>query len=349
MTTHSAISEESYLYPWQKGLFHELIQHQIPHSLLLFGQKDIGKLKFGLELANYLLCESSDQKPCGVCDACHWVKQGSHPDLFIVLPQNLRHLLPFEIENDADLEDADEKKQSKVIRIEQIRHVISSNELGSYRGGKRVVLIYPIESMQIEAANCLLKTLEEPSSNLHFVLITHQLERILPTIRSRCLLFSIPKPPINEAISWLSTQLPDKWTAPLLAQRLSLHSGAPLKVMASINDKALDESIITNQLAKFKSLHTGEIIDLLSQYSILEILNCILKWSFDLNLVLFGQQVRYFPQFEEKMKSSCLAMNKIHFQQFLSGLKDDLRLANHPLFPKVQLEAVLMKYTQLFK
>jgi DNA polymerase-3 subunit delta' len=203
--------------------------------------------------------------------------------------------------------------------------------------------------MQIEAANCLLKTLEEPSSNLHFVLITHQLERILPTIRSRCLLFSIPKPPINEAISWLSTQLPDKWTAPLLAQRLSLHSGAPLKVMASINDKALDESIITNQLAKFKSLHTGEIIDLLSQNSILEILNCILKWSFDLNLVLFGQQVRYFPQFEEKMKSSCLAMNKIHFQQFLSGLKDDLRLANHPLFPKVQLEAVLMKYTQLFK
>jgi DNA polymerase-3 subunit delta' len=119
--------------------------------------------------------------------------------------------------------------------------------------------------------------------------------------------------------------------------------------MASINDKALDESIITNQLAKFKSLHTGEIIDLLSQNSILEILNCILKWSFDMNFVLFGQQVRYFPQFEEKMKSSCLTMNKIHFQQFLSGLKDDLRLANHPLFPKVQLEAVLMKYTQLFK
>jgi flagellar biosynthesis chaperone FliJ len=68
-----------------------------------------------------------------------------------------------------------------------------------------------------------------------------------------------------------------------------------------------------------------------------------------MNLVLFGQQVRYFPQFEAKMKSTCLAMNKIHLQQFLSSLKDDLRLANHPLFPKVQLEAVLMKYTQLFK
>ncbi len=344
----TASTSNTFLYPWSRKPFLELTTNSIPHSLLLFGQKDIGELHFGLELANYLLCESIDNKPCGQCEACHWVRQGNHPDLFTVVPQVLKRLLPFEVEDDQVGEDGEDKKQSKFIRIEQIRNIISSNELGSYRGGKRVVLIYPVEAMQAEAANCLLKTLEEPSNQLHFILLTNQLEKILPTIRSRCHLFPIPRPSLELSVAWLQTQLPNEYSDQVFEQKLLLHAGAPLKVIASLHEKALDDSIISKQLSQFKNLHSGEIIDLLSQYALLDILNSILKWSFDLNLVLFGQKPRYFPQLEARMQTACLNLNKISFQQFLSSLNDDIRLANHPLFPKVQLDAVLMRYKQLF-
>ncbi|BDW11111.1 DNA polymerase III subunit delta' [Polynucleobacter sp. SHI8] len=342
------VTSNSFLYPWLSKPFFELTQNKIPHSLLLFAQKDIGELQFGLELANYLLCESQGSKPCGQCEACHWVRQGNHPDLFIVVPQILKNLLPFEVQDEQVGEDGEEKKQSKFIRIEQIRHIISSNELGSYRGGKRVVLIYPIEAMQAEAANCLLKTLEEPSNQLHFILLTNQLEKILPTIRSRCHLFPIPRPSLELVVRWLQSQLPEEYADQELEQKLLLHAGSPLKVISSLHEKALDDSIITKQLSQFNLLHSGEIIDLLGQYALLDILNSILKWSFDMNLVLFGQKPRYFPQLEGRMKIACSNLNKISLQQFLASLKDDIRLANHPLFPKVQLDAVLMRYKQLF-
>jgi DNA polymerase-3 subunit delta' len=342
------VTSNTFLYPWLSKSFLELSRNKIPHSLLLFAQKDIGELHFGLELANYLLCESVSSKPCGKCEACHWVRQGNHPDLFIVVPQALKQLLPIAVEDEQVGEDGEDKKQSKFIRIEQIRNIISSNELGSYRGGKRVVLIYPIEAMQAEAANCLLKTLEEPSNQLHFILLTNQLEKILPTIRSRCHLFPIPRPSLELAVNWLQSQLPQEYSDQVLEQKLSLHTGSPLKVISSLNEKTLDDSIITHQLSQCKLLRSGEMIELLGQYALLDILNSILKWSFDMNLVLFGQKPRYFPHLEGQMKSACSNLNKRSFQQFLASLKDDMRLANHPLFPKVQLDAVLMRYKQLF-
>ena len=348
MSSDEVIALNTFLYPWLSKPFLELTKNKIPHSLLLFAQKDIGELHFGLELANYLLCESKEKKPCGQCEACHWVRQGNHPDLFIVVPQVLKHQLPFEVQDDLVGEDGEEKKQSKFIRIEQIRNIISSNELGSYRGGKRVVLIYPIEAMQAEAANCLLKTLEEPSNQLHFILLTNQLEKILPTIRSRCHLFSIPRPSIDLAVNWLQSMFPEEYSDQVLEQKLLLHAGSPFKVISAMHEKALDDSIITQQLSQFKLLHSGEIIELLGQYPLIEILNSILKWCFDMNFVLFGQKPRYFPQLEEQMKTACSNLNKRSFQQFLASLKDDVRLANHPLFPKVQLDAVLMRYKQLF-
>ncbi len=347
--TQTVVDHSSSLYPWLKKSFTELTQHPIPNSLLIYGEKDIGKLQFGLELANYLLCESPLQRPCHSCDPCHWTEQGSHPDLFIITPQNLKHLLPFDTTDGEENPESDDKKQSKFIRIEQIRQVISKNELGSYRGGKRVVLIYPVEAMQSEAANCLLKTLEEPSSQLHFILITNHLERILPTIRSRCQFFSIPKPPHEMASDWLKHQLPAKFTQEMIHQKLALYAGSPLRVVQSIDNKILDELVIVNELAKFHLLQSGGIIDQLNQHTLFDILNCIYKWSIDVNFVAFGLPTRYFPSFEKKMQSHTRHISPIAIQEFISHLRDDLRLANHPLFPKVQLETLLMKYKQLFQ
>ncbi len=342
------VNQTSLLYPWLMESFISLTQYAIPNSLFIYGEKNIGKLQFGLELASYLLCESTSSRPCHSCDACHWVAQGAHPDLFVITPQNLRHLLPFDTEEGDLVSESEEKKQSKFIRIEQIRQAISKNELGSYRGGKRIVLIYPVEAMQVEAANCLLKTLEEPSPQLHFILITSHIEKILPTIRSRCQFFSIPKPHHELASQWLKEELSEQMTQDVIDRKLALYAGSPLKVMQSIDDKVLDEITIVNELSKFKSLQSGVIIEQLQQHTLLDILNCIYKWSIDLNMVIFGLESRYFPHLSLKLKSQTEQVSKTSLQNFISNLRDDIRLANHPLFPKVQLDTLLMRYKQLF-
>ena len=341
-------NQASFLYPWLVESFQSLTQHPIPNSLLIHGEKDIGKLQYGLELANYLLCESTANRPCHTCDACHWVAKGAHPDLFVITPQNLKYLLPFDTDEGDEASESEDKKQSKFIRIEQIRQVIAKNELGSYRGGKRVVLIYPVEAMQAEAANCLLKTLEEPSAQLHFILITSHLEKILPTIRSRCQFSAIPKPSHPIASQWLKDQLPETLTQEKIDQQLALYAGSPLKVIQSIDHKTFDELTVVNELSKFKLLQSGVIIEQLQQHTLFDILNCIYKWSIDLNLVAFGLEPRYFPHLASTMKSQTQQVSKATLQQFISHLRDDIRLANHPLFPKVQLDTLLMKYKQLF-
>lgn len=348
MTAATQTPVDSFLYPWQQQQFADFTQHAVPHALLLYGQKDIGKLHFGLELTRYLLCESATHKSCHHCAACHWIGQGNHPDVFILIPQALKAQLPFEMEDELQAPEGEEKKLSKFIRIEHIRQMISKNTLGSYRGGKRVVLIYPVESMQIEAANCLLKTLEEPSENLHFILITSQLERILPTIRSRCQLTHIPKPATTQAIAWLKEHVPNIPAPGVLEQKLLLQGGSPLQVLASSAHHTLDESLVIQQLALCKAINAQKIIDLLSDHPLLEILNCLLKWSIDMNLVLFQIPPRYFPSHEKQLQNICTKLQPVPHQQFLTSLKEDLRMANHPLFPKVQLDAVLMRYKQLF-
>ena len=342
------VNQTSLLYPWLMESFISLTQYAIPNSLFIYGEKNIGKLQFGLELAHYLLCESTAQRPCHTCDACHWVAQGAHPDLFVITPQNLKHLLPFDTDEGDETSESEDKKQSKFIRIEQIRQVIAKNELGSYRGGKRVVLIYPVEAMQAEAANCLLKTLEEPSAQLHFILITSHLEKILPTIRSRCQFFSIPKPHHEFASQWLKDHLSEPVTQEVINQKLALYAGSPLKVMQAIDHKTLDELTVVKELSKFKLLQSGVIIEQLQQHTLFDILNCIYKWSIDLNLVAFGLESRYFPHLTSVMKSQTQQVSKTALQQFISHLRDDIRLSNHPLFPKVQLDTLLMKYKQLF-
>jgi DNA polymerase III subunit delta' len=347
MTSSSTISEQG-LYPWLQEPFKHLTSHPVPHSLIISGQKDIGKFQFGFALCKYLLCESQNTKPCEQCEACGWANHGNHPDLFVVVPQNLKHILPFEVEEDSGNEDGEEKKLSKFIRVEQIRNIIASNTLGSYRGGKRVVMIYPAEAMPTEAANCLLKTLEEPSPNLFIVLVTHQIEKLLPTIRSRCQIFHVPKPDSDLSVGWLEQYFSGKYSQETINKQLALQSGAPLSVISSMETKSNDPTEIIKELSKFQEMNPTKIVDLLSNYTLIDILNAIFKWSIDVNFQLFQQKPRFFPEYEHQIQSACQQLDKIAFQNFLTSLSNDLKLANHPLFPKVQLEALLVRYRNLF-
>ncbi len=196
------------LYPWQTQAWQALesLHDRWPHALLIHGQAGIGKTAFARRVAKALLCEAAaaETRPCGHCVACNWFEQGNHPDFRAVVPESLASTLPGADAANGDADGTEKsadkrgdksgdkgdaaksKVPSKEIKIEQIRSLLSFCSIGAHRGGRRVVLLFPAEAMNAAASNALLKTLEEPPDGIVFVLVTSRIERLLPTIISRC-------------------------------------------------------------------------------------------------------------------------------------------------------------------
>jgi len=347
-----SMPEDLHLYPWFESFYQEFVKNGVPNSLLIYGEKDIGKLNFALYLANYLICENkTNHQPCLQCQACRWYSMANHPDFFSILPEDLNHLLPFAVNPETLVSSsAEDKKQSKYIRIDQVRDILSVNELSSYRGGMRVILIYPVETMRLEAANCLLKSLEEPAENVFYILVTHRLESILPTIRSRCRLLALPKPSKELSIPWLSEQdeLVNKSKAELEALFLEM-GRSPLKVLNAMAGKSFNSAQMLHELSSSNAMDHSKLVDLLSQVELSDLLTCLQKWCIDLYMVYSGVLPRYFPDKELILKNKVKNLDVIGLNRFLKLLIQELKLTSHPLFPKVQLESLLSKYSQLFK
>jgi DNA polymerase-3 subunit delta' len=139
---------------------------RLPHALLLAGPHGVGKYLVARGLAQMLLCDARQGEPkaCGQCGSCKRVAQGSSESLMVVAP--------------------DEGKAT--ISVEQIRQIIEFTQLRSFSRVGRVILIDQVHGLGPQAANLILKTLEEPPSGTHFLLVTSQVSSILSTIRSRC-------------------------------------------------------------------------------------------------------------------------------------------------------------------
>ena len=193
-------------YPWQQDVWQriqqQILQNKIPHALLLSGQQGIGKWHFAQSLADYLLCASPKAElACGQCRSCQLLSSHTHPDKKIVVPDD----------------------KGKAIKIEQIRELSQYVSKTAQQGGRKVVLLGPVEQLNANAANALLKSLEEPAGDTILLLFTHVQSAVMATIRSRCQLLSMSAPARPMAIEWLNNlQIEDNQTL------LDLAGGAPL-------------------------------------------------------------------------------------------------------------------------
>src|SRR5207302_9240848 len=118
------------------------------------------------------------------------------------------------------------KQPSLFILIEQVRELASFLNVGSHRGALRVALVHPAEDMNANAANALLKGLEEPPAGAIFILVSHRPARLLPTVRSRCVAIPVPIPPREVSLAWLAAEgaaNPERW--------LAFAGGAPLQAL----------------------------------------------------------------------------------------------------------------------
>jgi DNA polymerase-3 subunit delta' len=141
------------------------------HAYLFTGLPHIGKMTLALALAQSLNCQSG-VKPCGSCSQCSKIGSLSHPDVQVI-----------GILSATESEDGRARTEIIIDQIRKIRHWAS---LPPYEGEHRVFIIDPAEMLSLEAANCLLKTLEEPLGKVLFVLLSAEPERLPETVVSRC-------------------------------------------------------------------------------------------------------------------------------------------------------------------
>jgi DNA polymerase-3 subunit delta' len=137
---------------------------RVSRAYLLAGPQGVGKRRLALEMAKALNCLAEGARPCDACRLCRQIAKGGHPDVHVVEPSGAAGL----------------------IRIDDVRHILGRVALRPYAARVQVVILDGADRLTEEAANSLLKSLEEPSATTHFLLLTAQLAGCLPTIISRC-------------------------------------------------------------------------------------------------------------------------------------------------------------------
>jgi DNA polymerase-3 subunit delta' len=196
--------------PWLRKPLAELLR-QRGHAWLLQGPSGLGQYELGLALAAAWLCEQPEEAKkegaCGHCPSCHAIQVRTHADLCVLMPEVAMQELGWSLDEKAQADIDDKKrKPSREIRVEAMRDAVGFAQRTSARGFGKVVLVYPAERMNTITANALLKTLEEPVGDVRFVLASEAAWQLLPTIRSRCLGFTLPWPEPDEARDWLVGQ-----------------------------------------------------------------------------------------------------------------------------------------------
>lgn len=333
------------LYPWQTQDWQQLmaLRGRLPHALLLHGQQGIGKRDLALHFAQALLCETplADGQPCQTCAACHWFGQGNHPDFTVVRPEAMEQ----SAESESD-EGGKKKAPSKIIRMEQVRALIDAVGVGTHRAGLHPVLVYPLDALQHEGANALLKTLEEPPPSTVFLLVTDRIDRVLPTILSRCRQIGLRRPSREAALAWLQGQ----GVADAELQ-LAQSGGAPLMALhaAEGEDLPLQRALLA-QLAGGPAMDALAAAEQVQKLPVPAVLAVLQRWSYDLLAVCLAgkEQARYFPREAAALARCAAGTDAYRLQGFIARLVQHRRHEQHPLAARLVIEALLLEYRQLF-
>ncbi|MDY6840365.1 MAG: DNA polymerase III subunit delta' [Pseudomonadota bacterium] len=190
-------------------------EDRLPHALILAGERGVGKRAWAEAVGGLLLCdqplnrESGEPVACGHCKQCELLAAASHPDIRVYAPE-----------------------KSRMVKVDQVRTLSSFAVASPQVAQHKVAIIDRADQLNINAANALLKTLEEPLPDVTLILLQESGRPVLPTIRSRCQTLTVPVPADSQAMQWLASrvrELPED-TRPspdTLAKALMLAGNAP--------------------------------------------------------------------------------------------------------------------------
>jgi DNA polymerase III subunit delta' len=309
-------------------------QDQLPHALLLTGHQGVGKELFAKQFASYLLCSDFDVaegQACGVCKNCQLIKAGNYSDWLNVFPE----------------------EKGRAIKVDQIRAVASFVSKTAQLGGYKIIIVRPADSMNINAANALLKTLEEPSPKTLIMLITHRLMVLPATVRSRCQIVSFGIPDRQKAIEWL--QHTEEFVGNDLSDAqinllFSLANNAPLKVLELIENNELSfREEIFQQWFKFAKgeLSLVELSSKWQKLDLVRVLNHLRSWVMDMIHIRQLDQKNIINQdVESSLKELALSYEVQKFYKYHDELNQALRwlLGQANLNPQLLIEGLLIKW-----
>jgi DNA polymerase III subunit delta' len=339
-------------------------ENPLPHALLVTGAPGSGKSSFSLSLAAGLLCETPKQQrqdglACGSCQSCHWISQGSHPDLRRVMPAAFDPTYDpsFQPPVNGAEEGADEitekdaeKKKSSEITVDQIRAMTRFLSVGGHRGGVRVVLIDPATAMNNIAANAFLKTLEEPQGNTLIVLLASRSSQISATLRSRCVVHPLTQPTKEQAKDFLlafAKDLPEKD----LDSALQMSGDMPLRALALVQgQESAGYRLALDAMLRLPDTGWQQAAEQVAQLPPSQWLVVLQYWIADVARVMQGvSPARFGAQQAVLQRLSMSLENRLDkLAEFSQWLDAQRRWANHPLNSKLFAEDILMRYCRLF-
>ncbi len=322
-------------YPWLDAPWQRLLatRRRPAQALLLAGPRGVGKGALALAWAQALLCEapSPEGAACGTCPACHWFATGGHPDF---------RLLTLQEKTGKE----GEVKMATAIEVEQARDAVDFVQLSTYRAGFRVVLVNPANSLNLAAANALLKVLEEPPLNTVFVLVSDHPRQLLPTIRSRCTRLDIGLPAIETATQWLAGQQVDD-----AATLLALAGGAPLDALNWIEEAELDaRRSVLDGLARPGQLDPVALAERWKSVKLQTWHTVAYKWLADLLAVKLQGRVQFNPDFADALTALGKQVELAKLLALAKSHAEAGRTLMHPLNRALQQEAWLIQYRHLF-
>lgn len=318
------------IYPWQAQQWAQLQSshqaHRLPHALLFMGVKGLGKAAFADYFSQSLLCQQTNAngEPCGQCHDCSLMMAKSHPNILWIIPDG------------------------QSIKVDQIRAVSEFTNQTALKGKHRIVVIHPASSMNAQAANALLKTLEEPTSDVHIILISDQSERLPATILSRCQRIIFSAPSKHAALEWLNNDHPD------LELLLNLSQGAPLQVQHGIENDSLTTRKKLFELFYSLSLKQADPVQAASQRKdelILQDLDFILTWLMDIVRWLLTQDESHLINYDFKnalIEISCRVSKQacLTYMQYLQSIRQ-LLLQGLNLNKQLVMEDVFIRWAKL--
>lgn len=337
------------IFPWHQSAWQSLnsSRGKFHHALLFYGPAGTGKKSFTESFSKSLFCQNVDAnfQACGQCSDCLWFDNGTHPDYRLLMPSALRADLISSLESSTTTEAGEEKKLSTQITIQEVRQLQDLVSLSTHRStGNKVIVIQPAGSMNIFAANALLKMLEEPPARTFFLLVTDDLQRLLPTIISRCRRFLLPGAGKNEALAWLKEKGATEGEI-LLAQA----GGAPLAAL-EVAETLEERRAFFQQLVTIAD-KTSSILDFAGQFQksqLTLITRWLVTWCYDLLSVQFANTVRYHLDYQAEIQSIAKKARLEDLLIYQDELKKAVKNVNHPLNSRLFLEQLLLSYSRIF-
>ncbi|MCY4273897.1 MAG: hypothetical protein OXE41_00625 [Gammaproteobacteria bacterium] len=225
-----------YMLPWQQANWESFVGSfgNLHHAQIITAPEGYGLREFCLSMTQYSLCSDIDKKKntwCGVCQNCQLFSAGSHPDFHVICNELESAQGRIDIIGEYSFRYQDESVRDqkgplkKIIPIDHIRALIEKFVQRPHIATRKIALILPADRLNINAANALLKLLEEPPEDSLLFLLSSEPSRLPPTVLSRCVQIQLQRPSHEQVQLWLK----DHTASEDIDLALQLTDGAPFK------------------------------------------------------------------------------------------------------------------------